>query len=39
MSIQDLLQKDAKQVIGPNVRLVISSLPSDYSVEVSEQFQ
>ena len=34
MSVQDLLQKDVKQVSGPNIRLVISSLPSDYTVEV-----
>ncbi|CAF3472760.1 unnamed protein product [Rotaria socialis] len=33
MSIQDLLQKDAKQVAGPNMRLLISSLPSEYTVE------
>jgi hypothetical protein len=34
MSIQDLLQKDLKQVSGPNIRLLISTLPSEYSVEV-----
>ncbi|CAF3357322.1 unnamed protein product [Rotaria sp. Silwood1] len=33
MSIQDSLQKDVKQVIGPNIRLAISSLPSGYTVE------
>ncbi|CAF4249708.1 unnamed protein product, partial [Rotaria sordida] len=33
MSVQDLLQKDVKQVSGPNIRLVISSLPSEYTVE------
>lgn len=33
MSLQDLLQKDVKQVVGSNIRLVISSLPADYSVE------
>ncbi|CAF2317090.1 unnamed protein product [Rotaria sp. Silwood2] len=33
MSIQDLLQKDVKQVIGPNIRLAISSLPSECTVE------
>jgi hypothetical protein len=33
MSVQDLLQKDVKQVAGPNIRLLISSLPSDYTVE------
>jgi len=33
MSIQDILQKDVKQVSGPHIRLVISSLPSDYTVE------
>jgi hypothetical protein len=36
MSVQDLLQKDVKQVFGPNIRLLISSLPSDYTVEVNE---
>jgi hypothetical protein len=34
MSIQDLLQKDVKQVVGPNIRLLISRLPSEYTVEV-----
>lgn len=34
MSVQDLLQKDVKQVVGPNIRLAVSSLPSDYTVEV-----
>ena len=38
MSIQDLLQKDVKQVTGPNIRLAISSLPSDYTVEVYFNF-
>jgi hypothetical protein len=38
MSIQDLLQKDVKHVSGPNIRLVISSLPSDYTVEVIFNF-
>ncbi|CAM4748190.1 unnamed protein product [Rotaria magnacalcarata] len=33
MSIQDLLQKDVKQVAGPNMRLLISSLSSEYTVE------
>ncbi|CAF0919951.1 unnamed protein product [Adineta ricciae] len=33
MSVQDLLQKDVKQVVGPNIRLAVSSLPSDYTVE------
>ncbi|UJR25440.1 hypothetical protein I4U23_006787 [Adineta vaga] len=33
MSVQDLLQKDVKQVVGPNLRLAVSSLPSDYTVE------
>ncbi len=37
MSVQDLLQKDVKQVAGPNIRLLISSLPSDYTVEVTEK--
>lgn len=37
MSVQDLLQKDVKPVAGPNIRLLISSLPSDYTVEVSEK--
>ncbi len=37
MSVQDLLQKDVKQVAGPNIRLLISSLPSDYTVEVREK--
>jgi hypothetical protein len=34
MSVQDLLQKDVKQVTGPNIRLAISSLPLEYTVEV-----
>jgi hypothetical protein len=34
MSTQDLLQKDVKQVSGPNIRLLISTLPSEYTVEV-----
>ena len=38
MSLQDLLQKDVKQVVGPNIRLVISSLPAEYSVEVMRSF-
>lgn len=38
MSIQDLLQKDVKQVAGPNINLVVSSLPSDYTVEVRLSF-
>ena len=38
MSLQDLLQKDVKQVVGPNIRLVISSLPAEYSVEVIRSF-
>ena len=37
MSVQDLLQKDVKQVVGPNIRLLISSLPSEYTVEVKEK--
>lgn len=37
MSIQDILQKDVKQVSGPHIRLVISSLPSDYTVEVNDR--
>ena len=37
MSVQDLLQKDVKQVVGPNIRLLISSLPSEYTVEVREK--
>ncbi len=38
MSVQDLLQKDVKQVTGPNIRLAISSLPSEYTVEVISNF-
>ena len=34
-SIQDLLQKDAKQIIAPKFRLIMSSLPTNYSVEVN----
>ena len=37
MSVQDLLQKDVKQVVGPNIRLLISSLPSEYTVEVKKR--
>ncbi len=37
MSVQDLLQKDVKQVAGANIRLLISSLPSDYTVEVNRK--
>lgn len=33
-SVQDLLQKDAKQAVGPNLRIVMSSLPINYTVEV-----
>jgi len=34
LSIADILQKDVKQVVGPHLRLVLSSLPMNYSVEV-----
>lgn len=37
MSIQDLLQKDVKGVSGPNIHLLISSLPSEYTVEVNDR--
>ena len=37
-SIQDLLQKDAKQIIAPKFRLILSSLPTNYSVEVNTFF-
>ncbi|CAF0926019.1 unnamed protein product [Adineta steineri] len=33
LSIQDLLQKDVKPIIGSNLRLIMSSLPMDYTVE------
>lgn len=33
MSIQDLLQKDVKKVIGPHIRLLVSTLPLEYTVE------
>lgn len=33
LSIADILQKDVKQVIGSNLRLILSSLPMNYSVE------
>ncbi|CAF0785594.1 unnamed protein product [Adineta steineri] len=33
MSVQDLLQKDVKKIVGPNIRLVISILPSEYTAE------
>ena len=36
MSIQALLQKNVRQVIGPNLHLLISSLPSEYTVEVRD---
>jgi len=34
MSVQALLQNDVKQVSGPNLRLLISTLPSEHTVEV-----
>lgn len=37
-SIQDLLQKDAKQILTSNFRLIMSSLPTNYSVEVNAFF-
>lgn len=33
MSVQALLQNDVKQVSGPNLRLLISTLPSEHTVE------
>ena len=36
MSIQDLLQKYVKQVAGPNILLVVSSLPIEHTVEVKK---
>ncbi|CAF1013226.1 unnamed protein product [Rotaria sordida] len=33
LSVQDLLQKDAKQIVTPNLRLIMSSLPTNYTVE------
>ncbi|CAF1037678.1 unnamed protein product [Rotaria sp. Silwood1] len=33
LSVQDLLQKDAKQIVTPNFRLIMSSLPMNYTVE------
>ncbi len=35
LSIQDLLQKDCKQIVGSNFRLIMSSLPMNYTVEVN----
>jgi inorganic pyrophosphatase/exopolyphosphatase len=35
LSVQDLLQKDAKQIVGPKFRLIMSSLPMNYTVEVN----
>jgi len=33
MSVQDLLQNDVKQASGDNIRLLVSTLPSEYTAE------
>ena len=35
LSVGDLLQRDAKTIVALNLRLIMSSLPMDYTVEVN----